>query len=76
MQRVNREKLFSLSHNTRSWGHLPKLKGGRFRVDKRKYFFTQYILNLWNLLKQCAEGFKRRVDKFMEDWAVRLDYQL
>lgn len=49
-----------------------KLNGERFRTDTRKYFSTQCMVTLQNLLLQDAmmatnlENFKRRVDKFLE----------
>ena len=40
MDKVERGKLFSLSHNTRTRGYPLQLSVGRVRTEKRKYFFT------------------------------------
>ena len=53
-----------------------KLTGGRYRTDNRKYFFRQRIVNLWNSLSQDVvmatnlDGFKRGLDKFLEEKAI------
>ena len=68
---VERETFFSLSQNTRTRGHPMKLIGGRSRTNKRKYFSTQHIVELWNSLPQDVvmathlDGFKRELDKFL-----------
>ena len=52
MENVDRETFFPLSQNTRIQAHPMKLIGGRSRTNKRKYFFTQHIVKLWNSLPQ------------------------
>lgn len=54
-----------------------KLIGGRFfRTDKRKDFFTQCRVKLWNSLARDVvmatklEGFKRGLDKSLEEKAI------
>ena len=44
VENAHRETFFSLSQNTRTWGHPIKLTGGRSRTNKRKDFFTQRIV--------------------------------
>ncbi|KFW73325.1 hypothetical protein AS28_09021, partial [Pygoscelis adeliae] len=42
-----------------------KLKGGRFRLDRRKKFFTLRVVKHWNRLPRDApslEAFKVRLD--------------
>lgn len=43
---VDREMLFFLSHNTRTWGHPLKPKGRRFKENRRKYFSLQPAVKL------------------------------
>ena len=76
VEHVDRETFFSLSQNTRTWGHPMNLIGGRSRTNKRKDFFTQRIVKLWNSLPQDVvmstnlDGFKRGLDKFLEGKAI------
>ena len=50
--------------------------GGRFRIIKKKDFFTQHIVTLWNSLPHDVvmatnlDGFKRGLDKFLEAKAI------
>ena len=76
MSKVDRGKLFSLSQNTRTRGHTLKLRAGRVKTDKRKYFFTQRIVSLWNSLPQDVvmasglDAFKRELDRFLEEKSI------
>ena len=76
MDKVDRGKLFSLSRSTRTRGHPLRLSVGRVRTDKRKYFFTQHVVSLWNSLPQdvvMASGlddFKRGLDKFLKEKSI------
>ena len=72
-ENVDRETFFSLTHDGRTQGHSMKLIGGRSRTNKRN---TQLIVKLWNSLPQDVmmatnlDGFKRRLDTFLEEKAI------
>ena len=76
MENVDRETFLSLSQNTRTRGHPIKLIGGRSSSNKKKYFFTQHIVKLWNSLPQDVvmatnlDCFKGELDKFLEARAI------
>lgn len=54
-----------------------KRMGCRFRADRRKYFFTQGVIKLWNLLPEevvistGTDSVDRVLDRFMEDNSLR-----
>lgn len=50
--KVNADLLFTKSHNTGNRGQTMTLVGSELKIARGKYFFTQQISNLWNLLPQ------------------------
>uniref|UniRef100_A0A8D0G6Z6 Carboxypeptidase A6 n=1 Tax=Sphenodon punctatus TaxID=8508 RepID=A0A8D0G6Z6_SPHPU len=72
VEQVDRERLFTLSNSVRTRGYSMKLAASIFKTNKRKYFFTQRIINIWNLLQEdvvkisSIVGFKKGLDKFLE----------
>ena len=67
VDKVDRGKFFSLSHNIRTRGYPLILSVGRVGTDKRKYFFIQCVISLWNSLPQNVvmasglDAFKRGI---------------
>ena len=50
IDKIEAGKLFPLAGETRARGHSLKIKGGRFRTELRRNFFSQRVVNLWNSL--------------------------
>lgn len=64
---------FPVPQNVRVKEHGEKCSGAGSKADKRKYFFTQHIITLWNVLpqdvmeaKSINEFKKKGLDKFMQ----------
>lgn len=55
IEKVEKEILFSLSHDTRTGSYSMKLMSCMLRTDERKYFFNQRIINMCNVLLQEME---------------------
>ena len=59
---------FRADNSERTRGHSMKLVKERFRLDIRKHFFSQRVVNRWNGLSEevvsagTVEAFKRRLD--------------
>ena len=58
-----------------------KLINHSFHYDVRKYSFTPRVVNIWNSLPDCVvdansvDVFKKRLDKFWCNQAVRFDWK-
>ena len=48
--KIDKDKLLSFDMNTRTRGHPFKLKKARSRLEVRRNFFTQRVVNKWNAL--------------------------
>jgi len=48
------DSLFEVSNNSRTRGHSLKLAKHRCRLDLRKFFFAERVIDRWNSLDQQA----------------------
>ena len=68
--KVNYNTWFKLSVNSRTRGHRYKLVKSRSKLDIRKNFFSQRVVNVWNSLPsevveaESVNTFKNRYDKY------------
>ena len=64
------DSFFKFARFTKTRGHRFKLEGKRCRLDVRKYFFSQRVVDEWNCLPESVvtstsvNSFKNSIDKF------------
>ena len=74
------EDLFELNQESKSRGHTLKIKKQRSRLNVRKHFFTNRIVDLWNNLTEeiiSAKNlitFKNRLDKYWANQPMKYDF--
>ena len=52
LDRVNSERMFPMVGESRARGHSLKIRGKPFRIEVRRNFFTQRVVNVWNSVPQ------------------------
>jgi hypothetical protein len=70
-ERIERNQFFQMATNEHGLrGHSKKVKKERSRLDIRKHFFSQRVVQPWNGLPQCVidsaasvNSFKNALDK-------------
>ena len=68
--KVDYRQFFQLASCSRTRGHMYKIIKVRSRLDIRKVFFSQRVVNLWNGLPasvveaDSVNGFKNRLDAY------------
>ncbi|WP_411025719.1 hypothetical protein, partial [Salmonella sp. s55004] len=71
--RLSFDDFFTLSRNTRTRGHSLKLHKYHSRLDIRKYFFSQRVVDEWNCLPESlvfsnsVNVFKNGIDRYFSD---------
>jgi hypothetical protein len=72
IDKIDYNRFFQLADNTRTRGHRFKIVKVRSRLDIRNKFFSQRVVNSWNMLPsdvieaETVNCFKNRLDKFWE----------
>ena len=73
IEKADREKLFQMAAYTSTRGHPLKLFKKRFRLNLRKKFFSQRVIDKWNRLPinlvtaPSLNAFKSRLNKFWKE---------
>ncbi len=72
--------MFEIDENSRTRGHKYKLKKKRSRLNIRKCFFTNRVVDTWNCLPEKVveskdvRQFESRLDKVWEHEEVKFDH--
>ena len=82
LDRLDVLRFFQFASNNITRGHRYKLIKNRSKLDVRKYFFSQRIVDRWNGLPafvveaETLNTFKNRLDKFLEqDELQKFEFQ-
>ena|SRR5687768_1642242 len=73
LNKVDYKRFFKLNSNSRTRGNKLKLTKSRSRLDIRKHFFSQRVVNGWNSLPdfvveaESVNSFKNRYDSYINN---------
>lgn len=71
LNKTDYRNFFTIIQNSKTRGHRFKLQKNRSRLDIRKYFFSQRVVNVWNALpeivleSETVNSFKNKYDKYV-----------
>ena len=71
--RINCNTFFNIKSSSKTRGHQFKIEKKRSRLEIRRNFFSQRVVNRWNSLPdsvvdaESVNTFKNRYDKYIED---------
>ena len=77
--KCDKNKLFQNQPNQRTRGHSQKLFKHQFRLDVRKHFFSQRVIDDWNSLSENVISlctiiqFKNRLNKYWKDKPIKYE---
>ena len=78
LNKADYRRFFTIVNNSRTRGHRYKIVKNRSRLNIRKYFFSQRVVNEWNALpdivveSESVNSFKNSYDKFVGNKNYRL----
>ena len=73
IDKSDKDQLFTVQSESRTRGHTQKLIKKQFRLDLRKHFFSQRVVDEWNSLSEeiitseTVNQFKARLNKFWKE---------
>ena len=73
IDRIDVNTFFTMTTDSRTRGHKFKIQKLRSRLNIRKYFFTNRIVDSWNSLPECVievetvDAFKNRLENFYDN---------
>ena len=77
LNKIDYRSFFEIAQNSRTRGHRFELRKNRSRLDVRKHFFSQRVVNEWNALpeivveSESGNSFKNNYDKYARrDWSL------
>ena len=71
IHKVNADQMFPVVGQSTTRGYRYRLRGGRFKTEMRRNYFSQRVVNLWNSLphnsveSESLNGFKKEINIFL-----------
>ena len=79
IDKCDKNKLFTIQQSVRTRGHNQKIFKKQYRLELRKHFFSQRVINDWNNLpdelvnSDTVNQFKSRLNNFWKDRAIKFE---
>ena len=82
IDKSDKDELFTIQSEARTRGHTKKLFKRQLRLDLRKHFFSQRVVDEWNSLSEeivtseTINQFKARLNKFWKEKSTKFKTRL